>query len=353
MSGVPPPTVTIPTPEELAAKIQARRVRAKLSSNKFIRSSTASTATHTARSSTNTNTNENSNATSVSSVNTITHPQTIVSPYISVPSSVPVQTVDVGGSASLSNSSIATSANVSTSIVREAITTNAPVQVKNVNPNSITINQRQKGNPILKHIRNIAYEYGDCLPDYHINPNVAIMYLSMRFHLYRSNYIGAAVRSLGRTYPLRVLLVHLDVDQYHNALIDLTKLSTLNGLTLLVASSAEECARYIETYKRYENKNADMLMERMDETYLSRSTGFLTDIPSVNSTDVVTLLSNFGTLKAVCSADTKELAELPGFGEQKVHRIFDAFRAPFVPSRVPEEAITHPKAIGPNSSENA
>ncbi|KNC82257.1 hypothetical protein SARC_05464 [Sphaeroforma arctica JP610] len=225
-----------------------------------------------------------------------------------------------------------------------------PVKVRNINPNAITVNQRQKGNPILKHLQHTAYEYGDCLPDYHISPHTAIMYLSMRFHLYRSNYIGAAVRSLGRTYTLRVLLLHIDVEQYHTALVDLTKLATLNGLTLICAWSPEEAARYIETFKRYENKNSDLLQEKVDDSYLARATGFLTEVNSVNSTDVITLLSAFGSIKDVVAADHQELAELPGVGDQKIHRIYDAFRAPFVPSKVPEEAIQPCLTIAPTPS---
>lgn len=38
-------------------------------------------------------------------------------------------------------------------------------------------------------------------------------------------------------------------------------------------SSAQEAARYLETYKVYESKPADLLKEKIDNTYLARVCG--------------------------------------------------------------------------------
>ncbi|CAG8806952.1 13485_t:CDS:2, partial [Dentiscutata erythropus] len=43
----------------------------------------------------------------------------------------------------------------------------------------------------------------------------------------------------------------------------------------------------------------------------------LTQIRSVNKTDVVTLASSFGSLKRIMNASSDELAMCPGLGEQK------------------------------------
>ena len=46
----------------------------------------------------------------------------------------------------------------------------------------------------------------------------------------------------------------------------------MNQVTVMLAWSAEEAARYLETYKVYENKPSDQLHERHADDYLSQIT---------------------------------------------------------------------------------
>lgn len=55
-------------------------------------------------------------------------------------------------------------------------------------------------------------------------------------------------------------------------------------------------------------------------------------VRSVNKSDVLTLASNFGTLKAMCDASPSELALCPGLGDKKVARIYEALHEPLVRS---------------------
>ena len=50
----------------------------------------------------------------------------------------------------------------------------------------------------------------------------------------------------------------------HVELKQLTKICVLADLTLMVAWSPEEAGRLIETYKIFENKPPDMIMEKSD-----------------------------------------------------------------------------------------
>lgn len=49
-----------------------------------------------------------------------------------------------------------------------------------------------------------------------------------------------------------------------------------------------------------------------------QATDLLTGVKAVNKTDVVTLLSTFGSIADIMAATPGELALCPGFGEQKV-----------------------------------
>lgn len=117
----------------------------------------------------------------------------------------------------------------------------------------------------------------------------------------------------------------------------------------------EECGRYLETVKVYENKPADLIQGQMDGDYLSRLNHALTAIRHVNKTDVVTLGSTFGSLSHVMDASMEDLARCPGIGERKVKRLYDAFHEPFkreVPKRqcIPETSVANESHPGSSNT---
>lgn len=195
--------------------------------------------------------------------------------------------------------------------------------------NAIIVGKRQQGNPVLKHIRNVRWVFGDVVPDYLLGTSTCALYLSLRYHLLHPDYLYFRIRELQKSYRLRVVLCHVDVEDVIKPLHDVTKTALLNDCTLFCAWSVEECARYLETLKVYENKPSDNIQERIDNDYLSRLTSALTTVRHVNKTDVLTLGTNFGSLSGVIGASMEELAQCPGIGERKVKRLYDAFHEPF------------------------
>ena len=49
-----------------------------------------------------------------------------------------------------------------------------------VNPNAILVSRRQEGNPLLRHIRNVRWQYDDIVPDYILGSNHCALFLSLR-----------------------------------------------------------------------------------------------------------------------------------------------------------------------------
>ncbi|XP_020093326.1 DNA excision repair protein ERCC-1 [Ananas comosus] len=224
------------------------------------------------------------------------------------------------------------------------------------NRNAILVSHRQKGNPLLKHIRNVRWMFADIVCDYLLGQGSCALYISLRYHLLHPDYLYYRIRELQKDFKLRVVLCHVDVEDVIKPLHEVTRTALLHDCTLLCGWSFEECARYLETIKVYENKPADSIREQMDTDYLSRLTHALTSIRHVNKTDVVTLGSSFGSLSRIMDASMEELARCPGIGERKVKRLYDTFHEPFrrVSSRpsiaVPEtpaegQALEEPSSI--------
>lgn len=51
----------------------------------------------------------------------------------------------------------------------------------------------------------------------------------------------------------------------HNALKHLTRICFLADLTLMLAWNAEEAGKIVETYKLFENRPPDLIMERAEQ----------------------------------------------------------------------------------------
>ncbi|XP_024534027.1 DNA excision repair protein ERCC-1 [Selaginella moellendorffii] len=195
--------------------------------------------------------------------------------------------------------------------------------------NAILVSRRQQGNPVLKFIRNVRWTFDDIVPDYVLGQSSCALYLSIRYHLLHPDYLYFRIRELQKNFRLRVVLCYVDVEDVIKPLHEVTKTALLHDCSLLCAWSLEECARYLETIKMYENKPADNIQERTDQDYLSRLTSALTSVRHINKTDVVTLGSTFGSMASVMSASMEDLARCPGIGERKVKRLYDAFHEPF------------------------
>ncbi|XP_035029577.2 DNA excision repair protein ERCC-1 [Hippoglossus stenolepis] len=198
---------------------------------------------------------------------------------------------------------------------------------------SIIVSSRQRGNPILKFVRSVPWEFGDVVPDYVLGHTACALFLSLRYHNLNPNYIHDRLKLLGQTFTLRVLLVQVDIKDPHHALKELARICIMADCTLILAWSPEEAGRYLETYKSYEKKPADLLKEQVEKDYLSKVTDCLTTVKSINKTDAITLLSTFSSIEGIISASKEDLVLCPGLGPQKARRLYDVLHKPFLKSK--------------------
>lgn len=219
----------------------------------------------------------------------------------------------------------------STSTTEESSSTgNNIITKKALKQNCVLVNPKQRGNPILKSITNVAWEWDEIIPDYIVGATTCVLYLSLKYHNLNPDYIHQRLKLLGKTFELRVLLVQVDVKDPHNALKTLTRICLLANLTLMLAWSHEEAGKIIETYKLYENKPPDMIMERSEQDPHQRLCVALTNIKPVNKTDAMTLLQNFGTLENLINCSEERLTSVSGLGPRKVAKLFKTLNEPFL-----------------------
>lgn len=213
--------------------------------------------------------------------------------------------------------------------------------------NSILVNARQRGNPVLNSIRGVPWEFADIVPDYQMGLSTCALFLSLRYHRLHPEYIHTRISKLANMYTLRILMIQCDVADHQSAIRELTKVALINRLTMIVASSPEECGQYLETYKAYEHRPPDTIRTRMADDYSGQLSAALTSVRGVNKTDVMTLSTRLGSFANIVDTPTDTLTLLPGMGEQKARRLVDTFRQPFRSGESAPEVAQAPEPEAP------
>lgn len=149
---------------------------------------------------------------------------------------------------------------------------------------SLLVHSRQRGNPLLKHLRQVKWEYSDTIlggADYSMSRSSCALFLSLRYHQLNPNYIYDRLKSTKLPYQLKILLVQCDTNDPAQSLKELARLSILYELTLLLSWTDEESARYLETYRIMEGKSADNLLDTQQHQSNDYLTKFIDTITQV------------------------------------------------------------------------
>jgi DNA excision repair protein ERCC-1 len=183
------------------------------------------------------------------------------------------------------------------------------------------------------------------VPDYIFNTTSCALFLSIKYHNLYPRYIYSRIAELGKDFTLRVLLVLVDCTDNAAVLLHLNKMAVQHDLTLILAWSPEEAARYLETYKALDGKDVSSIQKTKDPTHLADQVhDFLTTCKGINKTDAASILSQFGTMRSVMAATPDELALVTGIGPVKVKRLYDALHKPFSQKLARQRRLAREKA---------
>ncbi|SPQ27026.1 02ab5337-dbaa-4c4c-ab7f-6e86d54b6251 [Thermothielavioides terrestris] len=194
---------------------------------------------------------------------------------------------------------------------------------------SILVSPRQKGNPVLSCLKSVAWEYSDIPADYGLGQTTCALFLSLKYHRLHPEYIYTRIRNLQGRYNLRVLLTLVDIPNHEDALRELSKTSLVNRVTVVLAWSAAEAARYLELYKAYEHAGFAAIRGQQAAGYAERLVEFVTVPRNINKADAVALVSAFGSLRHAVNAEPEQIAVVGGWGEKKVRAWCKAVEEPF------------------------
>lgn len=185
----------------------------------------------------------------------------------------------------------------------------------------IKVSLLQRGNKLLEYLGVSSWHYdGSCSADYEVNFSTFVLFLSLKFHSAKPEYIHKRIAKL-KEAKLRVLLVLIDTPNYGTIMRELFRTIPI---IVVPCRTYEECSRYI--------KGFDICTKRGSEVLRKKDTGvntFLNSIPKINKTDSSTLQNTFNSLSDIIKAEEKDLENIVGIGKVKAKEIFESFRKPF------------------------
>ena len=205
-------------------------------------------------------------------------------------------------------------------------------KVPSVNRSSITVNERQRGNPLLKSFQINSYYFDKIIPDYIMGSKCCALFLSLKYHNMYPQYIYDRMNAIGSTYALRVLLVLIDVHDSNHSLKEMIKICSLSDFALMCAWSYEDAGHILDSYKCFEHKSPESIMDRKivnKTSHYQCNLDALTSIKTINKTDALSLLSTFSTLENIVRSTKLQLNVCPGLGSTKAEALCTFFTKPF------------------------
>lgn len=192
----------------------------------------------------------------------------------------------------------------------------------------LIISNRQKMNPVVKKINRVRYKFKNIVPDFLIGKNNACIFISMKYHRLKPNYLKARIKTLQNKYTNRILLCLIDIDNIDNVLGEINQYAFFSNCTLILCWSLEECARVLEDFKINEKK-FHSIKNKIYSKHDEKISEVLKKIRSINSNDSLTLMKKFGNFKNIVQANKNDLINCPGLGNKKISALLLTFNDPF------------------------
>lgn len=185
----------------------------------------------------------------------------------------------------------------------------------------IKVSLLQRGNKLLEFLKTASWSYDSaCNADYEINFSTLVLFLSLKFHSAKPEYIQKRIFKLKQA-KLRVLIVLIDTPNYNSTLQEL--LDSV-PLTVILCRTYEECSKYIRGLDICTKRSSDILRRKESNTDT-----FLESFPKINKNDVVNLKSAFNNIHQLFRTTEKDLSNVFGFSKVKAKSFLEIAKKPF------------------------
>lgn len=186
----------------------------------------------------------------------------------------------------------------------------------------IKISSKQKGNNVINFLTYSSFSYSENLStDYEINDNISVLFLSLKFHCCKPEYIFKRINKL-KPYNLSILLIFVDTKNYSDTLLEMQ--DRIQNLTIILGFTNEECARYLKAFDVNQNRSINIIRKKEH-----KFDTFLESFPKINKTDTTCIIENFKTLKDFFNDIDTNVKNVKGIGQVKIKFLKEYYEKSF------------------------
>ncbi len=183
------------------------------------------------------------------------------------------------------------------------------------------VSNLQRGNSILKYLSKSIWHYDEKITcDYEINGSIAVLFLSLKYHSVKPEYILKRISKL-KDYRMKLLLIHVDVPNYNSMICELYK---IQPLTVILCRNQEECAEYLKGFESTSVKSIEQVRNKE-----SNIETFLQDIPKVTKSEINRIRMKYKNLQEIIKASEDDLKGTFGIGKAKANSVVNIFNKSF------------------------
>ena len=191
----------------------------------------------------------------------------------------------------------------------------------------------QKNNPALGFLdKSLSVVFVERIsPDFIFSRSICGVYVSYSYHLAKPDFYSKILEKV-KGLKIKMNFIFFNVDErraeFGDVLNFFQNYSFLSNFRLLLCFGFEEVAKYISLIKINERKSSEILKTKVEDDFISKAKDLLTSVKSVNSTDAITLLQNFSSLRKISQSTKAQLLSSPGLGGKKCTNILKIFQTP-------------------------
>lgn len=145
----------------------------------------------------------------------------------------------------------------------------------------IKVNSHQRGNNVLDFLTQVRWSFYDTLTtDYEIENFISVLFLSLRFHTQKPDYIFSRLNQL-REYKVQILLILIDLQNYEEYLKEFVVLDH----QIFYCFSNDEAAKYLAALDLNAHRSTDILKQKYSHDLDERKQEFIIKFPKLNKND--------------------------------------------------------------------
>ncbi|ELQ74779.1 Structure-specific endonuclease ERCC1-XPF, ERCC1 component, partial [Trachipleistophora hominis] len=162
-------------------------------------------------------------------------------------------------------------------------------------PMTIKVSTKQRGNNVLDHLNQVKWYYEDGLTtDFEIEHFISVLFLSLRFHSSKPEYIIARLNNL-KEYKTNILLIYVDMHNYEEYMVEFVQFEC----QVFLCFGNDEAAKYLAAIDMNAHRSTEIIKHRYSFDLYERKIEFLAKIPKINKKDAAALLAGKTCLRTL------------------------------------------------------